>query len=200
MSALALENLLSRQSVPPRLVGEPAPSDGELFRVFEAAVTAPDHGAVRPWRFLTIRGEARVRLGELFVQATQKRDPETDEYALNTLREKAVRAPLIVAVCAEITPNHPKVPPVEQVVSTAAAAQNMLIALHAMGYGAMMLTGANAYDPLVKRGLGLTETDAIIGFIHVGTPQDGFRAKPRPDARRFVRAWTQPASEVAEAL
>lgn len=185
----ALELLLSRQSAPAKLLGEPAPSDDELRPVFEAAVRAPDHGAIRPWRFKIIRGAARERLGDLFVEATRKRAPDTPPEKLEEVRGKPLRAPLLIAVCAETFPGHPKVPIVEQLVSTGAAAQTMLLTLQAMGYGAVLLSGPNAHDPLVKAAFGLQDKDELIGFLYVGTLQEETREKRRPDAAQFVSAW-----------
>ena len=185
----ALELLLSRQSAPAKLLGDPAPTDEELQPVFEAAVRAPDHGAIRPWRFKIIRGEARNRLGDLFVEATRRRAPDTPEAKLEDTRGKPLRAPLIIAVCAETFPEHPKVPVVEQIVATGAAAQNMLLGLQAMGYGAVLLSGPNAHDPLVKAAFGLAEKDEIIGFLYVGTLQEEPREKRRPEAAQFVSTW-----------
>ena len=185
----ALELLLSRQSAPAKLLGEPAPSDEDLRPVFEAAVRAPDHGAIRPWRFRIIRGAARERLGDLFVEATRRRAPDTPAEKLEEVRGKPLRAPLIIAVGAEIFPEHPKVPPVEQVVATGAAAQNMLLTLQAMGYGAVLLSGPNAHDPLVKSAFGLKDKDELIGFIYVGTVTEETREKRRPEAAQFVSSW-----------
>lgn len=185
----ALELLLSRQSAPAKLLGEPAPDDEELQPVFEAAVRAPDHGAIRPWRFKIIRGEARNRLGDLFVEATRRRAPDTAAEKLEDIRAKPLRAPLIIAVCAETFPEHPKVPVVEQIVATGAAAQTMLLTLQAMGYGAVLLSGANAHDPLVKSAFGLQDKDEMIGFIYVGTVKEETREKRRPDAAQFVSTW-----------
>lgn len=185
----ALELLLSRQSAPAKLLGDPAPSDGDLQPVFEAAVRAPDHGAIRPWRFKIIRGAARERLGDLFVEATRRRAPDTPEEKLEEIRGKPLRAPLIIAVCAEIFPDHPKVPVVEQIVATGAAAQNMLLTLQAMGYGAVLLSGPNAHDSLVKAAFGLQAKDELIGFIYVGTVTEETREKRRPEAAQFVSTW-----------
>ncbi|MEX0921352.1 MAG: nitroreductase [Rhodovibrionaceae bacterium] len=185
----ALELLLSRQSAPAKLLGEPAPSDADLQPVFEAAVRAPDHGAIRPWRFRIIRGAARERLGDLFVEATRKRAPETPQDKLEEQRGKPLRAPLIIAVLAETFPGHPKVPVVEQLVATGAAAQNMLLALQAMGYGAVLLSGPNAHDPLVKAAFGLQDKDEIVGFLYVGTLREEPREKKRPEAAQFVSTW-----------
>ena len=80
-------------------------------------------------------------------------------------------------------------PVVEQIVATGAAAQTMLLTLQAMGYGAVLLSGANAHDPLVKSAFGLQDKDEMIGFIYVGTVKEETREKRRPDAAQFVSTW-----------
>lgn len=184
-----LEAILSRSSVPARQLKEPAPSDAELAEVFAAAVTAPDHGAIRPWRFAVIRGEALDRFADLFGEATRRREPQASEAVVEEARKKALRSPLVIAVWAEVREDHPKVPPIEQIISVGAAVQNMLLALYAKGYGAIQLTGPNAHDPIVKAAFGLQPKDEIIGFVYVGTPGEPQPAKRRPDAKDFVREW-----------
>ena len=60
-----IDRLLSRASV--KSLGEPGPDDAQLRVIFEAAVRAPDHGKLRPWRFYVVRGDARGRLSAMFV-------------------------------------------------------------------------------------------------------------------------------------
>ena len=88
---------------------------------------------------------------------------------------------------------HPKVPAVEQVASTGAAAQSMLLALQALGYGGVLLTGPNAHDPFVKDALGLKAEDEIVGFLYIGTPQGRLPAKPRPAGEDYLSVWDGPA-------
>ncbi|MFC6980127.1 nitroreductase family protein [Microbulbifer taiwanensis] len=54
------------------LLTEPAPSHEQRRGIFRAALRAADHGCLRPWRFLTIEGEARNRLGEIFLRAAEQ--------------------------------------------------------------------------------------------------------------------------------
>jgi nitroreductase len=68
----ALDLLLARRST--GQLEAPAPGDAELEMIFDAGLRAPDHGHLRPWRFVVIRGAARAALGELFAAATQARD------------------------------------------------------------------------------------------------------------------------------
>lgn len=185
----ALEALLTRQSVAPAFLGEPGPDDKALERILAAGGAAPDHGRLRPWRFIVIRGAARARLGEVFAEALLKRQPDASEKAIEQERERPMRAPLLIAVAAHLDPEHPKIPEIEQILSTAAAAQNILIAAHAQGFGAKWLTGANAYDEHVKRALGLAPTDRLIGLIHLGTIEGSPPAVPHADPREHVVEW-----------
>ena len=184
-----LEAVLTRQSVPPAFLCEPAPDDAALEGILAAGAAAPDHGRLRPWRFIVIRGAARARLGEVFASALLRRQPDAPAAALEQERGRPLRAPLLIAVAARIDPQHPKIPEIEQILSTAAAAQNMLIAAHAQGFGAKWLTGANAYDEYVKGALGLAPTDRLLGFIHLGSVQGAPPAVPHADAREHTVEW-----------
>ncbi len=185
----ALEALTTRAS-PPGLV-EPAPDGATLDRILRAAVRAPDHGRLRPWRFIVVAGPARIALGDVLAGAMRERDPGTAEVALAKERSKPLRAPLIVVVAATLR-EHRGVPAVEQIIATGAAAQNILVAAHALGYGGFWRTGAAAYDAFVKRALGLRDDDAIVGFLYLGTPAAAPVVMPTPDAAAFVTQWTGP--------
>lgn len=189
-----LELILTRQSVSPRLMEEPAPSEAELEMAFQAALRAPDHGGLQPWRFRIVRGKGREALGTLYAEALLRKTPNATEQQVQAAREKPLRAPMVIVVLAKVTPNHPKVPPVEQIVSAGAAVQNMLNCFHAMGYGAMLVTGVPAYDDGVRAAFGLTGEDALIGFLNVGTVADMPQARERPAPAAFVEEWSGPAA------
>jgi nitroreductase len=181
----ALAALTSRVS--PAALVAPGPSPEAMAQILEAAVAAPDHGRIQPWRFVLVEGEARQRLGEVMAQSLKRREPGAPEGKLEAERKKALRAPLIAVVAAALQDN-PKVPQVEQIVAVGAAAQNMLVAAHALGFGGFWRTGANAYDPELKRALGLAETDAIIGFMYLGTTKTP--GVPRQaDTASVTRRW-----------
>ena len=184
------EILKNRASAPWRILGEPGPSDDELRELLEAAVSSPDHGAVRPWRFIVVRGGARGALAELFTEALLKRKPDADEATIEKDRDRMSRVPLLIVVAARISPNHPKVPAHEQLISTGLAAQAILLAAQSKGYGGIILTGDHAYDEHVKQGLGLQETDQIVAFVYIGTTEGEPRPKKRPDPAKFTVEWT----------
>jgi len=181
----AYEALVTRVS--PKELGEPAPDDAALQRIVAAALRAPDHGRLRPWRFLSIRGEARQQLGEVFAASLLRRHPNIASGEIERERQKPLRAPLVLVVAAHIIPS-PRIPAVEQLLSAGAAAQNILLACHAFGFGAMWKTGEAAYDAGVKEALGLEVTDEIAGFLYIGTPK-AVAAPPALDPADFLKAW-----------
>lgn len=181
----ALEALLTRTS-PPALT-DPAPDDATMERLLQAAMRAPDHRRLRPWRFIIIDGEARKAFGEVLAQALRAREPGATEAALARERAKALRAPRIVVVAAVLNDQR-KVPEIEQVIAAGAAAENLLVAAHASGFGGFWRTGPAAYDDAVKRAFGLVATDAIVGFLYLGTPV-GTVVPPAPDGVNRVLHW-----------
>jgi nitroreductase len=186
MDALTL--LKDRASTLPRFMGEPGPSDADLAEMFAAATRVPDHGMVQPWRFVVLRGDDRARMGEVFAAALLARKPDADREAVEAELNRAKRSPVVVAVLARTRP-HPKVPQVEQIVSAGQAALALHLAGQAMGFGSVMLTGDNAYDPQVRRFFGLKAEDAIVAFLYLGTSKGPLPGKQRPDPQQFVEAF-----------
>ncbi len=182
----ALESLLSRVSCP--VLGDPAPEGVMLDRILTAAMSAPDHGRLRPWRFLLVRGAARERLGDVFAHAFNRREPGAPEPLVQKERKKPLRAPLIVVAVAQRR-EAAKVPELEQIVATGAAAENLLLATHALGFGGMWKTGWPAYDAEVKAALGLSPSDNIVGFLYLGTPVQLPSARAEPKIADFVSEW-----------
>ncbi|WP_341959446.1 nitroreductase family protein [Pseudomonas sp. RC10] len=182
----ALDVLLNRVSVP-RLV-EPAPDAAQREILFGAALRAPDHGGLRPYRFLTVEGDARNRMGELLAQSLLESDGAADEKALEKARLGPLRAPLVVVVIAKLT-DHYKVPKKEQVITAGCAAHGVLLAAYALGVGAVWRTGELSYSAYVAKGLGLAADEEVVAFLYLGTPQNPPREAQKPDVADFVSAW-----------
>jgi nitroreductase len=182
----ALDLLLTRESA--LKLDAPGPSEADLDTMFQSAVRAPDHGRLRPWRFVVIEAGKRERLGEVMADAMRRRDPNIGEDMLTRERAKPMRAPTIVVAAAHVQKGH-RIMECEQIAAAAAAAQNIMLAAHALGYGAMWKTGDPAYDPDVKTALGLEPDDEIMGFLYLGTNAGTSSPAPRPAARDQVTVW-----------
>lgn len=166
----------------------PAPNAEQLDLIYRAALRAPDHGWLRPWRFLTIEGPALTSLGDLFANAAENRNPVITADELEKFRKQPLRAPMIITVIATVK-EHPKVPAQEQIIAAGCAAHGILLAAHALGYGAVWRTGDNASDLYVAEGLGLSEGESIVGFIYLGTPGSGYKSLPELNPADFSRQW-----------
>src|ERR1043165_7254505 len=102
--------------------GADAPTQEHLAIVLQAAVRAPDHGRLRPWRFMLIQGDQRRRFGELLAAAARRRVPGLSEGDLQRERDKAMRAPLIIVTACRVVPGT-KVPAIEQILAVGAETQ-----------------------------------------------------------------------------
>jgi len=149
-------------------LGAPGPTQEHLERMLEAARHAPDHGRMKPWHLVVLDEAAKHRFAAAAAEAKRRRTPALNAEQLAAEREKILRSPTIVVVGCAVREN-PKVPEIEQVIAVGAAAQNLFLAAHDLGYGVMWKTGAAAYDPDVKAVVGLKDHDHIVGIIHVGT-------------------------------
>ncbi|MEZ5502206.1 MAG: nitroreductase family protein [Halioglobus sp.] len=180
-------HFLQQRNSAPKLT-EPAPSAAQRQAIFRAALRAPDHAWLRPWRFITVEGGRRDHLGELLERCLLLRNPGADEAARLKARNAPLRAPLLVVVVARLS-EHPKVPPAEQRLSAACAAHAILLAAEACGFAGIWRTGDAAYDRAVMRGLGLTDNEEIVAFIYLGTRDGAAKNIPPLDTADFVSTW-----------
>jgi nitroreductase len=170
----AIHNRHSQGKVKPDLLPR------ELIeKLLGAAVQAPNHYKVRPWRFVVLTGEGRNKLGDVMAASQQDRHPEFPPEAFDKCRALPLRAPAIIAVGVD-KPSEAKVLEIENVCAAAAAIQNLLLAAHAMGLGAKWRTSEWARDAKVKEFLGFEPDQHIIGFIYAGYPEFVAEPTPRP--------------------
>lgn len=169
----ALRLLVTRFSVSPKHLGEPGPSEEDLSVVALAALRGPDHDKLVPFRFVVIRGAGLERLAELFVDYG-RRHGKTGEL-LAAERDRAVQAPVVLAVAARIDDANTEVPAHEQWVAVGGAIGNALTALHVMGFAGKMLSGLRAADPFIRRAF-CRDGETLVGWISIGTP----RQPPKP--------------------
>jgi nitroreductase len=175
----ALELLKTRRSFKAAELSGPPPSAAEIETLLTVASRVPDHGKLTPWRFIVFEGEARRAAGAAIVTAFHGKYPNAKPEQAEAERERLARAPLVIAVVSRAAP-HVKIPEWEQVLSAGAAAMNLVLAAHALGYGASWITEWYAYDRGVLDALGLEPHEKIAGFVHIGRPPGVPDDRPRP--------------------
>lgn len=173
---------------------EPAPDDLELHAMLSSALRAPDHGRLRPWRIAILRGDARRRLGDVMADALLRRHPDATSAQVEKERARPLRAPVVLVVGARIVESS-KIPAIEQVVSAGAAAENVMVAAFALGFGCAWKTGEAAYDPRIKAAFGLAANDAIVGFLYLGSNSKAPAPPPPVDFDAHVFEWNDRRSQ-----
>jgi nitroreductase len=175
----AIDLLTTRRSLKPIELIEPGPSAADIDTLLTVASRVPDHGKLTPWRFIVFEGDARLRAGDLIEAAFLAKYPGSKPEQAEYEKRRLARAPLVIAVVSRAGP-HVKIPEWEQVLSAGAAAMSLVLAAHALGYGANWITEWYAYDRNVLQAIGVGETERMAGFIHIGTPVNPPEDRPRP--------------------
>jgi nitroreductase len=163
-----IEGIYARQSVA-RVKPDPLPRE-TIQALLQAAVQAPNHHRNRPWRFTVVSGAARERLGAIMAQSLAQRSPEAPDSALEKERSRPLRAPVIIAV-GIARPDGEKIVEMDNILAGAAAVENLLLAAHALGLGAIWRTGKAVDDPAVKAFLRLEPDQHLIALVYVGYPE-----------------------------
>jgi nitroreductase len=181
----ALELLALRRSSAPQTLAAPAPEGRELEDLLRLAARAPDHGKLFPWRFILLRGKAKAELAARYEQLARDRpDPEKAAGVLFKLKTP----PLAIVVVSRVTDS--PIPAWEQLLSSGAVCENLLIAAAAMGYGANWITDWYSYDPNATALLGLAENERVSGVVLIGTPTEAPLERVRPEVDQLTTEWT----------
>src|ERR1044072_871858 len=180
-----LDLLKTRRSVKQIELTGPGPAPAELDTLLPVASRVPDHGKLTPWRFIVFEGDARLKAGEAIASVFKAANPQATDEQVAFERNRLARAPLVVAVGGRAAP-HVKIPEWEQVLSSGAAAMNLVTAAHALGFAANWITEWYAYDRRVLDALGLSANEKIAGLVHIGAATRPPEDRPRPPLSEIV--------------
>lgn len=171
-----LDLVSSRRSA--TMLVEPGPSSSQLEAILRAAGSVPDHGLLRPFRFIIAEGEARGRFGDALAGVAGELSPDAPPFRLQKVRDKAFRSPTLLAVV--FSPKLGKIERWEQSATAACAGYAVLLAAQSLGVGAVWksvpFTRGRAFSEI----LGLTEDEEMLGWIHLGTSPADAVPPPRP--------------------
>ena len=184
-----LDLLLSRRSGSAKAMKGPGPSAEQIRTLIACATRVPDHGKLRPWRFVIFEGHARAEFGEVLVRALKTTEPEASDERLNQERNRFLRAPVVIATVSRVREAIP-IPEWEQILSAGAACQTLCIAAHAMGFVANWITEWCAYHPAVREAMGLKSGERVAGLIYIGHPTDALVDRPRAEFDAVATRWT----------
>ena len=178
----ALNNILNRVSA--RELAEPHPTESEMEKVYKAALRAPDHAWLRPSSFIEVKGDGLNRLSNIFLEYAKNQTDITNQI-IQKYKNAPFRAPMII-ILVNTFKEHPKVPSIEQKLSTATAAQNIMLALNTMNYSSIWRTGKLAFNKEIQTKLNLSDDQEILGYLYIGTSIGENKKIPNLDIDDFV--------------
>lgn len=178
--------ITSRQNISPKRLDEPGPSQQALEQIFRAAAAAPDHGLLRPWRFVMVPQHKRAELAEAFALALVDRDPGATLEQIESAREKAYRAPCLILVVARLGSCEPPIPQLERMVSVGCAVQNMLLMAHSQSFGSSLTSGQAMHSPRMRKLFDLADGEEAVCFLNIGTVKKRKAQRLHPSPDEFV--------------
>lgn len=142
-----------------------------IEKIIEAGTHAPNRYLTQPWRFYVIRGKGREALSkvmeEIVLESGDDIQNEAGKKKLEKEKNKPFRAPVIIAVAAEITEGE-KIIRLEELGAVYAAIENMLLAAEGLGVATYWKTGKACYHNKMKVFFGLKEKDEVLALIYIG--------------------------------
>lgn len=182
-----LDALACRHSMGPQQLVEPPVPAAHLLRAAQLARRAPDHRRLRPFRFVEVGADQREALGALFAQAARRRG--ADDALAEEARRRARNGPTLVAVIARLREDVPEVPVQEQWLTAGGAIMNFLNALHLLGHGAKVVSGAALRDPAVQAAFCRETGEMLVAWVLAGTPARAARPRPDDDPSEPIVRW-----------
>ncbi|MBD3921041.1 nitroreductase [Paenibacillus sp. PR3] len=167
------------------------PVDRDLIeQIIEAATWAPNHHLTEPWKFIVMTGEGRKVLGDAYAAITQEGLSGLEEAALEERldkeRAKAYRSPVVIAAVCSPSDN-PRAVQAEELAAAHAAVQNLLLAAHALGLGAVWRSGDPMYHPAMHQAFRLGERESLVGLIYIGySDMKELQGRRQPAAEKTV--------------
>jgi nitroreductase len=178
----AIKNITNRVSA--RELAKPYPTSEEMAIVYKGALRAPDHAWLRPSSFIEVKNDGLDKLSKIFHDYALSLSDISNE-VIEKYKNAPYRAPMLI-ILVNTYKEHPKVPSIEQKLSTATAAQNIILALNAMKYSSIWRTGKLAFNKNIQKALGLKNNQEILGYLYIGTEVGKTKKIPSLDIDDFV--------------
>jgi len=179
----------SRKSVPPKHLKDPGPTEAEIHFMVQAALAAPDHGNLRPWRAILIPQSRRAELAEIFRAAKLEIHPDASHDDLENAGAKAFNAPALLVVLFDPIRGHAKITVEDQFIALGAALQNLILAAHSLGYGAMITSGEKLRALALQSTFTGSATERAVAFVSIGTPVRKSMPRNSPEIAGHLFVW-----------
>ena len=179
-----IDFLSKRRSTSYRNLVSPIPEDKEILSILKIATRSPDYGTLEPWRFLIFKQDYLEHISTQ-IDILGKKEKLNKEL-LEKQKNVFLNSPLIITVIFS-PKTHVKISRDEQLLSTGGVCLALLNACNAHGWGANWLTGwTTKHNVFLRDVLGLTQTEKVAGYIHVGTVKEKPSERKRPIIENLI--------------
>lgn len=164
----------------------------QIMLLLENARWAPTHKLTQPWLFKVFYGKGLNTFSNWHAE-TYKKITAIENFSENkykALRDRPLKASAVIALAMR-RDEKLRIPEVEELASTAAAVQNMLLTAAAYGLAAYWGSGGLTFHPEMKTFLGLKPNDQCLGLLFIGYPEIDW---PRPTPRKpteYFSEWVE---------
>lgn len=135
----------------------------DLNKILQAGTMAPSTGNSQPWHFHIIEGRTK----EKFVESLKSmQDPPSWQQMLVKIMEVV---PVVVVVENPVFVRFDDIWSIGSLLGTAASIQNVLIAVHSMGYGSVWIAFPSVLEAAKET---LKFPGTVVGVLPIGHPAD----------------------------
>jgi nitroreductase len=165
---------------------EPSPDQSQVEKILQVGGTVPDHGALKPYRFVVVSGAGRDRFAESMVNAGLEAKGSLDEKKQAKLKSKAYAAPMQIVVVFSPQDDE-KIPDWEQMASASCTGYALVLAANALGFGAVWKSFGFEPGSLMKQTFQLQSKERILGWVNIGTEKEREHSPRKPlDLKKYA--------------
>ena len=165
---------------------EPYPDRSAVEKILQVGGTAPDHGALKPYRFIVISGDGRDKFAHAMVNAGLEAKGSLDEKKQAKLKSKAFAAPMQIVIVFSPKEDD-KIPEWEQMAAASCTGYALVLAANSLGFGAVWKSFGFKEGSVMKELFQLQRNERILGWVNVGTEKDRERSARTPlDLKKFA--------------
>jgi len=203
------DSIQGRKSIR-RFKHTPVP-DKDIKKILDAGRLAPSANNTQPWSFIVVKNRTVLKqMADAARQMVDRMIPyaESEKQAQRLAAYKGnyytffENAPVVIAVLTEgydagtdrvlakmgYSPEDIKrLRPLPGLQSVAAAIENMLLAIHALGYGSCWMTGPLVAQEAFENLLSFGKDKSIAALLPVGEPDENPPARPRKPLEEIMR-------------
>jgi nitroreductase len=207
------EAIKGRKSIR-RFKPTPVP-DEDIKRILDAGRWAPSANNTQPWSFIVIQDktvlkEMAAAVRDMIDRMLPYAESEKQAQRLAAYKSNYYtffeNAPMMIAVCMEAydagtdrllakmgysAEEIKRLRPLPGLQSVSAAVQNMLLAIHALGYGSCWMTGPLVAQDAFEKLLGVEKKKFIAALLPVGLPDEDPPSRPRKPLEETVTRVSQ---------